>query len=109
MTNIHESVCNATLRNLDAFLDNELDEASARAVQQHVDECIACSRELELRSDLRNRIRNIARSDSPSAFLRTRVLANLRQHERTSSRWLQKSAWAPAAAAMLMLTFGLSV
>lgn len=109
MTNIHESVCNATLRNLDAFLDKELNEGTALAVQQHVDACIDCSRELKLRSNLRDRVRSIAAGDSASPFLRTRVLANLRQHERRSSGWFQQSAWAPAAAAILMITIGASV
>jgi anti-sigma factor (TIGR02949 family) len=109
MTRTHESICNTTLRNLDAFLDSELDERAAAAVQQHLSECIACSSELDLRSNLRSRLRNASVQESPSPYLRTRVLAHLRQHERRSSMWLQRSIWVPAVTAMLVLTLGLSV
>jgi anti-sigma factor (TIGR02949 family) len=108
MTNTFESVCNRTLRNLDAFLDGELDERAASAVQQHVDECLACSRELHLRNDLRSRLRSAARSASSSAFLQTRVLAELRNRRRAMPFWTQR-LWVSAAAAVLMVTAGLSV
>lgn len=108
MTSAFESVCNQTLRNLDAFIDRELDERTAMAVQQHIDECTACSRELELRSRLLGRLRHVARETTVPPFLQTRVLANLRQHERRSTSWLQRSAWV-SAVAMLLLVVGVSV
>jgi hypothetical protein len=103
MTNTIESVCRTTLRQLDAFLDHELDAATAQTLQQHLDQCIACSRELTLRTDLRSRVRQAVLSDSPAPFLETRIMANLRQHERRSSPWLQRSAWVSALTAMLIV------
>lgn len=109
MTNTYESTCKTTLRNMDAYLDNELGTQAAAALRQHVDECAACAREVNLRRQLRARLRQAASGEGPSAFLETRVRAALRQHERRTSPWMQRSRWVPAAVAALMLTLGLSV
>lgn len=108
MTNTQETLCARTLKHLDAFIDRELDSRTAAAVEQHVHECGACSAEMQLRSTLRERLRSATRNDAPSPFLQTRVLARLRRQERPSP-WLQRSAWAPTAAALLLMTVGLSV
>jgi len=102
MTSAFESVCQKTLRNLDAFIDRELEQGAAAAIRNHLDGCAACSRELEVRSELRGRLRRAVHEPQPSPFLETRILANLRQQEQRPSRWLQRSMWASAAAALLV-------
>jgi anti-sigma factor RsiW len=89
-------------RDLDAYLDRELDAESSAAVREHVRTCAACRRQLEEREAFAKLVRGAPYYSAPDR-LRARVLA---QSTRTRSV-RQLSAW--AAAAVLVLSVGAGV
>lgn len=100
--------CRNALQSLDRYMDNQLDPTAAAVVLRHVEACPACAQELELRRHLRNRLRAAVSNEAPNPYLGARVLANLRR-EQTTPPWIQRSGWLGAAAAALLLTFGVAI
>jgi anti-sigma factor (TIGR02949 family) len=94
--------CAAILRVLNAFMDGELQGSTSTEVRRHLDHCPFCQTELEGRKELRNRLRTAVSAAQPAPYLRTRVMAQVRAQSQKPD-WLQRTTWAGAAAALLML------
>ncbi len=91
--------CKKAAKLLDAFLNNELSAESSQSIAEHVERCPECSREVEERSELRDRVRKVLGSQQSSA-----VQARLRSRLREESERYSFRAWAvPLAAAATLL------
>jgi mycothiol system anti-sigma-R factor len=91
--------CEQAERDLDAYLDNELDAESATAVRRHLGTCAACRRQIAEGEALSRLVRTAPYYSAPER-LRARVLA-----QTTRSRSLRRAmAW--AAAAVLAVSAG---
>ena len=91
--------CELVGRDLDAYLDRELDAASSVALREHVMACAACRRQLAQREALTKLVRGAPYYSAPDR-LRARVLA---QSSRSNSV-RRVLPW--AAAAVLALSVG---
>jgi anti-sigma factor RsiW len=91
--------CELVERDLDAYLDRELDAESSAGVREHVRACAACRRQLAERETLARLVRG-SPYYSASDRLRARVLAQSTQSQ--SAR--RVFTW--AAAAVLVLSVG---
>jgi anti-sigma factor RsiW len=94
-------ICELVERDLDAFLDRELDPESSATVRQHLGECTSCRRQFAEREALAKLVRG-APYYSASDRLRARVLA---QSRRSSTRL----PYTLAAAAVLLLAVGAAI
>jgi anti-sigma factor (TIGR02949 family) len=91
--------CELVERDLDAYLDRELDTESSAAVREHVKTCAACRRQLAQREALARLVRGVPYYSAPDR-LRARVLA-----QSTRSNSVRRVlTW--AAAAVLVLSVG---
>ena len=91
--------CELVERDLDAYLDRELDAESSAGVREHVRTCAACRRQLAEREALARLVRGAPYYSAPDR-LRTRVLAQTTRSQ--SARRI--FTW--AAAAVLVLSVG---
>jgi anti-sigma factor RsiW len=90
--------CELVERDLDAYLDRELDAAALTAVREHVGTCAACRRQLAQRETLARLVRSAPYYSAPDR-LRDRVRASSQSHSvRRVLTW--------AAAAVLVLSVG---
>ena len=94
--------CELVERDLDAYLDRELDAEPAAAVREHVRTCAACRRQLAERETLARLVRGAPHYSAPDR-LRARVLA---QSTRSQS---VRRFFTLAAAAVLVLSVGAGV
>jgi anti-sigma factor (TIGR02949 family) len=94
--------CETVERDLDAYLDRELDAESSTAVREHVSTCAACRRQLAEREALARLVRGAPYYSAPDR-LRARVLAQSKRS--VSVRRI--SMW--AAAAVLVLAVGAGI
>ena len=94
--------CNNCNRLLSRYLDRELEQDRARAVEEHLECCPACRDELARLAAASERLRALE-TPGPSPFLVTRVMAEVRLARRG-----RRPAWARAmvAAAALLLVAG---
>jgi anti-sigma factor (TIGR02949 family) len=91
--------CELVERELDAYLDHELDAESSAALRQHVRTCAACGRQLAQREALARLVRGAPYYSAPDR-LRARVLA-----QSTRSKSVGRIVtW--AAAAVVVLSIG---
>src|SRR5580765_5072789 len=94
--------CEQVRRDLDAYLDGELDPAYAMAVRDHLGTCAACRRQVAEREALSRLVRTAPWYSAPER-LRTRVVA-----QSTRSQSIRRAiTW--AAAAMLAVSAGAGV
>ena len=91
--------CEHVERDLDTYLDNELDAATAMDVRGHLNECAACRRRVAEREALSRLVRAVPYYSAPDR-LRARVLAQTTR-ARSARRLL---TW--AAAAVLIVSLG---
>lgn len=91
--------CELVERDLDAYLDRELDAEASAAVREHVSTCVACRRQLAQRETLAKLVRGAPYYAAPDR-LRAQVLA-LSTRSTSVRRVL---TW--AAAAVLVLSVG---
>jgi anti-sigma factor RsiW len=91
--------CELVERDLDAYLDRELDAEASAAVREHVSTCVACRRQLAQRETVAKLVRGAPYYSVPDR-LRARVLA---QSSR-STTVRRVVTW--AAAAVLVLSVG---
>ena len=91
--------CELVERDLDAYLDRELDAESSAAVRDHVMMCAECSRQLAEREALARLVRSAPYYSAPDR-LRARVLAQCTR----SNSMRRVLTW--AAAAVLVLSVG---
>ena len=106
--------CEKTLRYLDAYINNELTVETNHDVLRHLEGCPACSAELDVRSQLRARLKTAVKAQSVPPELQVRIREQIRA---TSSgnwfglEWLRtgRLRWAGAMAAGLVIAAGLWV
>ena len=96
--------CEHVERDLDAYLDRELDAQSAAAIRDHVSGCASCRRQVAAREALRRLVRAAPYHPAPDR-LRERVLAQIKPS--TSMR--RVFTWAAAAALVVSVGGGLSL
>ena len=96
--------CEYVERDVDAYLDRELDPAAAMATRVHLTECAACRRRLAERESLSRFVRAAPYYSAPDR-LRARVLA-----QATGPRSARRLVtWAAAAALVLSVGSGIAV
>ena len=84
--------CAGVERDLDAYVDRELDPASQAAVRRHLRDCLVCQRRADDRAALGRLVRSLPYYTAPDR-LRTQALATATR--RPPRRMV---AWAAAAA-----------
>jgi anti-sigma factor (TIGR02949 family) len=96
--------CAAVERDLDPYIDRELDAESAAAVREHLGACASCRQRVAEREALGRLVRSVPYREAPER-LRARVAGSV---QRTGSmRRLQ--AWAAAAVVVLAIGGGISL
>jgi anti-sigma factor (TIGR02949 family) len=96
--------CEHVERDLDAYLDRELDTESATAVRVHLSGCAVCRRRVAEREALSRLVRAAPYYSAPDR-LRTRVLA-----QTTRSKSVRRVlAWAAAAVVVVSVGAGMSL
>ena len=91
--------CEHVERDLDSYLDNELDAATTMDVRGHLNECAACRRRVNEREALGRLVRAVPYHSAPDR-LRARVLAE------TTRTWSVRRLLTWAAAAVLVISVG---
>jgi anti-sigma factor (TIGR02949 family) len=96
--------CEYVERDLDAYLDRELDTESAMAVRDHLSGCAVCRRQVAEREALSRLVRTAPYYSAPDR-LRARVLA-----QTTRSKSVRRAlAWAAAAVVVVSVGAGMSL
>jgi anti-sigma factor RsiW len=93
-------ICADVERNLDAYVDGELDGAGAAATAEHLSTCARCRHRVEEREALGRLVRLAPYHAAPDR-LRQRVVAGTRR-----ARWTSPGVLAWAAAAVLAVAVG---
>jgi hypothetical protein len=102
-----DSSCREALRQMDAYVDDHIDPAAGTAIAAHVETCPSCREELELRRQLRSRLK-LAIDSSPSIpHLPTKVLARIRASQ-PKATWFGMARLFVALGAMLIITIGVT-
>jgi mycothiol system anti-sigma-R factor len=70
--------CADVLRRMYFFIDNELAAADSRQIQQHLDECLPCLREVDVERIVKALIARSCQERAPEE-LRQRVIFSIRQ------------------------------
>jgi mycothiol system anti-sigma-R factor len=70
--------CADVLRQMYFFIDNELADADSREIQQHIDECLPCLREVDVERIVKALIARSCTEHAPPE-LRQRVVFSIRQ------------------------------
>lgn len=96
-----EGACEKVRRYLDSYIDNELLVETNHEVLRHLEGCSACSREMESRTVLKSRLRQVVMLASVPPGLQAKVVATLHGHESERRR-----TWMIAVAAILLLSIG---
>jgi mycothiol system anti-sigma-R factor len=74
----HDTDCSEILERVFVFIDNELEEADCRQIQQHLDECGPCLKEYDLENTVKALVKKSCSEHAPEA-LRDKVLLSIRQ------------------------------
>jgi len=74
-------------RLLSAFVDNELGDAEAKAVREHLEGCSSCQRRIQELGAIRSQIREAATADLPDNFVYA-VQRSIRREQQESVVWL---------------------
>lgn len=113
--------CGETKELIQLYMDSELDARSTLAVQQHLDLCSACSRQLNALLLQDQTLKQAARAEMvDSARVRAGILSTIAREAQAAAprrtmnwlpaRWLKMAAWQRvAAAAVLVLAVTLLV
>jgi mycothiol system anti-sigma-R factor len=70
--------CEDLAERIERFLDGELDQAEARELDAHLDDCLPCTSERELRARIRSLVREGCAERAPAELV-ARVRASLAQ------------------------------
>src|SRR5437763_1564167 len=103
------SDCTATLRRLDQYMDDALDASAAAALLHHLEACPSCYQELELRRQLRSRLKAAVNAEMAPPHLATRVLANVRAAAEQPSAWTMWRTRIAAVTTVLAVALGLGI
>ena len=74
----HDVDCNEILDRVYVFIDHELDNASSEQIQNHLDECGPCLREVDLERLVKALVARSCHERAP-VELRQRVMFSIRQ------------------------------
>jgi anti-sigma factor RsiW len=99
--------CDAVERDLDAYVDRELDDESTAAVREHLDRCAACHARVADREALGRLVRAVPYYSAPDD-LRRRVATQAAQTSRAMSV-RRVLAWAAAAVIVLSVGGGIAL
>jgi anti-sigma factor RsiW len=97
--------CEHVERDLDAYLDRELDAAATAAARVHLGECAACRRRVAERETLSRLVRAAPYYPAPDR-LRARIVAQATRRPASARRMV---TWAAAAALVVSLGTGLGL
>ena len=99
--------CTDFRRRFDAYLDRELDTTDRAAVEQHLEDCRDCRREIEAQQSVIDAAHALEKTLTPSRDLWPAIERRIEAGRSTSQTgWLQ---WAAAAIALLVLSIPISV
>jgi mycothiol system anti-sigma-R factor len=74
----HDKDCSEILQRVYVFIDKELDEADHSEIQQHLEECGPCLREVDLERLVKSLVARSCHEKAP-VELRQRVMFSIRQ------------------------------
>lgn len=97
--------CQEALGRLEAFLDNALAADASSALAEHLAGCSHCAGELEVRRNLRSRLKLAVQSVDTPAYLEARVRAHLRSNRKSSAWILNLAAVAAGIVILAVATF----
>jgi len=106
-TQFGEGACDKTRRYLDSYISNELLVETNHEVLRHVENCAACSAELDSRVKLRSRLKAAVKNQPVPPDLQVRIRERVRRP--AANTWLSAdwSRWALGAAASLLVCAGI--
>ena len=107
-TRFQELSCGRLLENMDLYLDRELADNERQHLLRHFATCADCARELDVRSELKNRLKMAVSTEPVAVNLETRI----RQALNTGARRTRPGYFARIAmpvAAMLAVGVGLTI
>jgi hypothetical protein len=105
VVNFNERSCERYRRYFDAYLDNELLIETNQDVLQHLTTCPDCSRDLEARAQMKQRIKDAVTSQEAPPELVAALRSRL-QRENRSFFSVDTARWMVAAAAVVLLAIG---
>ncbi len=74
----HDKDCSEILERVFFFIDNELEQADCREIQQHLDDCGPCLQKYDLERTVKMLVQRSCTEHAPET-LRDRVLLRIRQ------------------------------
>lgn len=78
----HEIDCSLALRRVHEFLDNELDEADAQQIREHLAACEECLDDFDAEQALKQLVKRCHANDRAPEELRSRIRASLAAAQR---------------------------
>lgn len=96
---------------LDEYVDGELDSQEARSVEQHLESCVTCRRQVESLRELLSRAGELSRSIQPERDLWAGIRERIERPDRDvipirrgfQRWWVPAGTWQAAAAAVLLV------
>ena len=104
--NSNSEQCKRMRQHLDAYLSNELLVETTGEVLRHLESCEACSRELEIRTRVRDTLRRAVAKQIPPEELRQLIQRRLRRAPFGLLGGSRPLAWAVAAAGFVVVALG---
>lgn len=106
--------CKRIREHIETFLDEQLPEASLRAIGSHLDDCGECAAHAQLAREIRTELQALPEIDAPAPVLQKILDQTVRAQSarpfwsRLEALWPQP-AWGALAAVALALALGLGV
>ena len=108
VVNFNERSCERYRRYFDAYLDNEVLVETSQDVLQHLGSCVQCTRAIQSRAELKERVKNAVTADvAPLQLVET--LRDRLRSDRRSFVARDTAHWMMAVAAVLLLAIGAGV
>jgi anti-sigma factor (TIGR02949 family) len=104
--NFDSKQCERIRRQLDAYLSNELLVETTGDVLRHLENCEACSRELEIRTKVRDTLRRAVVNQIPPEELRQSIQRRLRKTPLGFLGGSRRLTWAVALAGLVVVVLG---
>ena len=99
-----QSNCERVRRYLDSYISNELLVESNLEVLRHVEQCSACSQELETRVRIRESLQAAARREEPPPGLEQKIRREIRERSPVRLWPFLSLRWMSAVAALLLIS-----